>query len=131
MTIEESISILSNAAWLGTDEDRERTEEAVKVAITALQKDGDTISRQTAIDALGSRLDRTAKGEIGSFYNTIIQRDIESIERLPSAQPEIIRCKDCAYWNSESRECSSPNYPDGYVTPAGFYCGWAERRNDE
>lgn len=43
----------------------------------------------------------------------------------------LIRCRDCKYWNTESRECSSPNYPDGYVTPAGFYCGWAERRQDE
>ena len=57
---------------------------------------------------------------------------IEVLQDLPSAQPEIIRCKDCKWWsNDDYRECSSPNYDDGYVTPAGFYCGYAERRTDE
>ena len=55
-----------------------------------------------------------------------------AIEQLPFAQPEIIRCKDCKWWsNDDYRECSNPNYDDGYVTPAGFYCGYAERRTDE
>lgn len=48
----------------------------------------DTISRQAAIDALEGKLDKTAKGDIGSFYNTIIRQDIECIKQLPSAQPE-------------------------------------------
>ena len=37
MTIDEAKSRLLNTAWLGTDEDRDKTEEAVKVAITALE----------------------------------------------------------------------------------------------
>lgn len=48
----------------------------------------DYISRQAALDALERRKDKTAKGEIGSFYNTIIQHDIDAIVELPSAQPE-------------------------------------------
>ena len=56
---------------------------------------------------------------------------VRALNNLPSAQPEIIRCKDCKWWsNDDYRECSNPNYDDGYVTPAGFYCGWAERRTD-
>ena len=37
MVREEVKSRLLNTAWLGTDEDRDKTEEAVKVAITALE----------------------------------------------------------------------------------------------
>lgn len=37
MNREEAIYILKNAAWLGTDEDREETEQAVEMAIEALQ----------------------------------------------------------------------------------------------
>ena len=82
----------------------------------------DTISRHTAIDA---------------FYkhpniNWTTLDVLTKINALPSVQPEIIRCKDCKWWsNDDYRECSSPNYDDGYVTPAGFYCGYAERRTDD
>lgn len=63
----------------------------------------DLISRQTAIDALERRKDKTAKGEIGSFYNTIIQHDIDVIVELPSADAvEVVRCKDCKHrWVNE------------------------------
>jgi len=36
MTAQEAIEILRNAAWLGSDADRERTEEAIEVALKAL-----------------------------------------------------------------------------------------------
>ena len=38
MTAQEAINILRNAAWLGSDADRERTEEAIEVALDALDK---------------------------------------------------------------------------------------------
>ena len=38
MTREEAIYYLENTAWLGTDEDREKTEEAVNIAVALLQK---------------------------------------------------------------------------------------------
>ena len=37
MTKEEAIEILKNTAWLGTNEDRVKTEEAVAMAIQALE----------------------------------------------------------------------------------------------
>lgn len=46
----------------------------------------DSISRQAAIDVLRRKMDKTAKGEIGAFYNTIIRQDIECIEQLQSAE---------------------------------------------
>ena len=80
----------------------------------------DTISRQAALKICRK------------YWHPTFNPIMEEIEQLPSAQPEIIRCKDCKWWsNDDYRECSSPNYDDGYVTPAGFYCGYAERRTDE
>ena len=82
-----------------------------------MQKDV-VIYKQAAIDAVEKHACNT-------------QRILDAISALPSAQPEIIRCKDCKWWsNDDYRECSSPNYDDGYVTSAGFYCGYAERRTD-
>ncbi len=42
MTRDEAITVLLNVAWLGTDEERERIEEAVSMAIEAL-KQGDVL----------------------------------------------------------------------------------------
>ena len=106
----------------------------------------DLISRQAAIDAFDEI--RHALWEIDIPSPTVPEyvehhKQVQSVWKLldkkqkelyvlPSAQPEIIRCKDCKWWsNDDYRECSSPNYDDGYVTPAGFYCGYAERRTDE
>lgn len=48
----------------------------------------DLISRQAAIDALERKKDKKAKGDMGGFYNKIIQNDIDALMQLPSAQPE-------------------------------------------
>lgn len=90
----------------------------------------DTISRHAAIDGVKTLHEVAWKNwhEPTLSVNVVI----DMIKDLSSAQPEIIRCKDCKWWsNDDYRECSSPNYDDGYVTPAGFYCGYAERRTDE
>lgn len=85
----------------------------------------DLISRQAAIDAINNIMP-TKEG----LYEP--SEVLYELMQLPYAQPEIIRCKNCKWWsNDDYRECSNPNYDDGYVTPAGFYCGYAERRADE
>lgn len=48
----------------------------------------DLISRQEAIKELESGKDKKAKGEIGGFYNQIIENDIKKLKKLPTAQPE-------------------------------------------
>lgn len=48
----------------------------------------DLISRQQAIDALERKKDKNAKGDVGGFYNKIIQNDIDTLIQLPSAKPE-------------------------------------------
>lgn len=55
----------------------------------------DLISRRAAIDKLKSKIDKKAKGEIGTFYNTVILKVIESLESLPSVQPD----KEVEYWH--------------------------------
>ena len=64
------------------------------------------ISLQAAIDALQKIMDKSAKGEIGSFYNTVIVRNIEILESLPPAQPE-----RKGKWIKEEREEWFTDYP--------------------
>ena len=84
----------------------------------------DLISRASAIDIV-----RFECGEWEGLAKTIIKR----FEQLPSAQPEIIRCKDCEYgeqdevgrWFCRSLGCQIGN-EDG-----SGYCADAERRTDD
>ena len=39
MTKQEAIKILRNTAWLGTNEDREKTEQAIEVVVEALEQE--------------------------------------------------------------------------------------------
>jgi len=50
----------------------------------------DLISRQAAVEVLEAKKDKSAKGDMGCFYNTIIQNDIDALKGLPSAQPDAI-----------------------------------------
>ena len=95
----------------------------------------DLISRQAAIDALERSKDKTAKGDIGGFYNTIIQNDINKIKAVPSAQPEIIRCKDCKHWKDSDGVYRRGSDADSKcpinlkeVYDGTFYCGKAEKK---
>ena len=82
----------------------------------------DLISRQAAIDAVGSMLRR--KFGIGGDLAEI------TLARLPSAQPEIIRCKDCKYWMRAYLSISGKhgcNVMRDYTAPDD-YCFKAERK---
>ena len=68
------------------------TESKSELKRKALQDD--CISRKAAIDALKKKIDKSAKGEIGSFYNTIILSNIETLILLPSAQPDMSEYSD-------------------------------------
>ena len=127
--------LLDDKSWL--ESTIQQINEAFDMAISALQaqecsrhKCRDTVSRQEAIEAVMDLCKHYTPTK--SVNHPHMDFVIEVLQDLPSAQPEIIRCKDCKWWsNDDYRECSSPNYDDGYVTPAGFYCGYAERRTDE
>ena len=56
----------------------------------------DLISRQAAIDAFGLSEKTRKYGGDHSGYGTMMLYEIQdTLKSLPSAQPEIIRCKDC------------------------------------
>lgn len=48
------------------------------------------------------------------------------IMRFPSAQPEIIRCRDCKHFAEEGMYCAC----DIMVHFDHFYCYYAERKQD-
>ena len=54
------------------------------------------------------------------------------IMRFPSAQPEIIHCKDCKYWNDEFEKDKSTCWLPcmSMTTHRNWYCGSAERREE-
>ena len=84
----------------------------------------DLISRQAAIDALKG----CYCGGEDSCGEPWIYEDhaIKAIEQLPSAQPEIIRCKDCKY-NATSKKCLNPN--SFFLVPTDDdFCSYAEKR---
>ena len=79
----------------------------------------DLIDRQAAIDAI----------ERNAYRHTYIDQIVDIIKGLPSAQPEIIRCKDCKY-NATSKKCLNPN--SFFLVPADDdFCSYAERKEDE
>jgi hypothetical protein len=88
-------------------------------------KDGDTIYRQDAILAVKSR-DWLTEGAKEALT--------DRLEKLPSAQPEIIRCGQCKYAEVADKEDAQDGYTcqfhRGSVWFSGSYCSWAERRPD-
>lgn len=126
----------------------EQLREAVDAAIEALKAQdaaGDTISRQAAIDAASSLCDDCDSCYCGSCrVNYPGEKDvIKVLKDLPSAQPEIVRCKDCIYYNWDCVDapygmtqtiCWCDLHYDAVndnlaVNPDDF-CSRAERRTD-
>ncbi len=96
----------------------------------------DSISRQAAIDAV---LDMKAENRV-SWKDAVI----DIIDELPSTQPEIIRCKDCKWWDKPEEDspfgyCMAAKH--GYMSPhweigiyrrykGDFYCADAEKEDE-
>ena len=82
----------------------------------------DLISRQAAIDAVK----KLSLGEPDA--TRLAMRIGYYLERLTSAQPEIIRCQNCKFASGDSRICMKFGHsPIGELD----FCAWAERRTDE
>ena len=65
----------------------------------------DLIDRQAALDAV----------DIGNLHRGIVDALQSIISEIPSAQPEIIKCKDCKWWNLA---------PDNTMLPDWHRCRW-------
>ena len=96
----------------------------------------DCISRQAAIDALN---------EVVKDHSITDFDAIASILDLPSAQPEIIRCKDCKHWipydwmfSEVWQSKNIADYPEDEIgcnfcdvaMKANDFCSRGERKND-
>jgi hypothetical protein len=80
-------------------------------------KMADLIDRQAAIDAV-------------EYWHGVDAS--EALEKLPSAQPEIIRCKDCKnseHWYRDKRRCFLWAEDGIGVFDDGF-CSYAERKEN-
>ena len=90
----------------------------------------DLISRQAAIDAIRGEI------EINGYSHVV-----DVLEQLPSAQPEITRCKDCGHFHYDTpyviqgvpvlghEVCDF--WGDGCKTSENGYCSFAERKEHE
>ena len=102
----------------------------------------DLIDRQAAIDAIlavtgnssvRELYEHVQEHELSDMWSGGVNAAIDIIIAVPSAQPEIIRCKDCEYgeqdevgrWFCRSLGCQIGN-EDG-----SGYCADAERRTDD
>ena len=80
----------------------------------------DLISRQAAIDAIRGEI------EINGYSHVV-----DVLEQLPSAQPEIIRCKDCKFYRQEIDMCDEPYSTAHNVVHEDDFCSKAERKEHE
>ena len=96
---------------------------------------GDMVSRQAAIDALDvlcqeHRYKIPGKWETYSQYNEAWQDALDRAEgaigNLPSAQHEIIRCRDCKEYYAHDHRCRWWNHG----TNEAGWCYGAERREE-
>ena len=63
--------------------------------------------------------------QLHQSYNLL---DAEArIEDLPSAEPEIVRCKDCCHYPSEYADCPMI----GWARNENDFCSKAERKDDD
>ena len=87
----------------------------------------DLIDRQAAIDALGEKPLAWTVGEYELGLQNQWQSDVDTLKDLPSAQPDIIRCRNCKFASGDSRICMKFGHsPIGELD----FCAWAERRTD-
>ena len=111
MTKEEAKYQLRNTAWLGTHEDRDRTEKAVEMAISALEQEPceDAINREDVIALI-----QCSEYELQDRVDNDAMCD--DVRKLPSVQPSrkghwinnqngTYTCDKCGIKHSRSNYC--------------------------
>ena len=88
----------------------------------------DLISRQKAIDAI-----RASRMIYSGTWGKGLAMAEERLRELPSAQPEIIHCRDCRYsidfYQDGCCYCKRPSKEMRYIEEGyGFYCAGADTR---
>ena len=90
----------------------------------------DLIDRQAAIDVLArtARENFSLSDEFDHYIAGLIDGDT-AIRQLPSAQPEIVRCKDCKWYGRIG--CAISIVDDSDKPTENDFCSFAERRTDD
>ena len=89
----------------------------------------DAVSR-SRVKLLLARL----RDAVDDGYGFDYQSAVDELRDMPSAQPEIIRCKDCRYWGACPSSSATPWLHECYAriarlyTAADEFCSRAERR---
>ena len=99
----------------------------------------DLISRQAAIDAVDfgitfAKVIDKSTGDVKELFqkeNRSLTEAIERIKNLPSAQPEIIRCRECKYNNMPPTAGNAGCTLLYGMTNQNGFCSLAERREDK
>ncbi len=90
----------------------------------------DLINRQAAITQLSHN-----KNKGDDEWELAVDNDIQTIWKLPSAQPEIIRCKDCEHhWTykcMDSMPIERCDLEQTFYDAEHDFCSLAERRTDD
>ena len=104
---------------------------------------GDLIDRQAAIDAMADMYhtaerwgeeatDGVIKARAESCMASLVEMKLR-IEKLPSAEPEIVRCRECKYcehWYADRGRCFLW-HEDGISVFEDGFCNYAERKTDD
>ena len=103
---------------------------STQLEVRTQMSSADCISRQAAIDALHDEIVRRRINEDSNDDGALDEFDTEAIlRRLPSAQPEIIHCRECRNWINHC--CYERKHiKTGFYTSGNKYCAWAERREE-
>ena len=103
----------------------------------------DLISRQQAIDALRDYLVEKRCPNDGTLTCRLIEDEV--INKLPPAEPQIVRCKDCKHWipydwmfSEVWQSKNIADYPEDDIgcdccdmaMKANDFCSRAERRTE-
>ena len=84
----------------------------------------DLIDRRDAIDAVQHAFDKETV--LNSFVRKVA---IDALKVMPSAQPEIIRCKDCKWFGNIG--CAINIVDDSDRPTEMDFCSFAERRGEQ
>ena len=88
----------------------------------------DLISRQAALDEADEWLE-FLDGDKDAGTRMGIKAMRKSLRKLPSAQPEIIRCKDCKWFGNIG--CAINIVDDSDRPTEMDFCSFAERRGEQ
>ena len=124
-----AIDLLDNLLGMVEDNHDSDYDTAIKMGIDALQSNApnalsvlDCVERQAAIDRIERHI-RTGDElypltDTDKIMNYAFEVAASCVYNLPSAQPEIIRCKDCKYCDSYIAEITS----DGNMERIEYRC---------